>query len=321
MEHGHLYWILLLAISSICCSLGRFTKNYMIDTAFTKKNLPSFVLTNVPAYLLMMLLTLAFFGIEVIELNFFNILAMFLAGTLAVFAYFPQLRALQIADTVEVTIFSQVSPIIALVLGFIFLQQQVTGQHLMGFLLIMFAILIIVIGGNNSKKAQKSRLKTAKLITLYAIGFIVSDIVILSSIGDLSQLTLSHFAKFFFYFQAGSLLFTLALAFAFPSWRKSIRKIFIGKGKQKGKMLSYSIMHSVLLGASEICYKAALISAPAIALLSVVNNVMHLVVTFVLGIFLSLFFPQFGREKLTKQVLAKHLIAAVFVGMGIILVQ
>lgn len=320
MENMQAYWILLLAIGGICNSLGRFTRNYIIDTSFSKKNLPSFALTNIPAYLFMMMLALAFFGNNVMELNFFGILIMILAGAIAVFAQFPQLRALQIADTVEVTIFSQISPIIALVLGFIFLKQQVSGQHLMGFLLIMFAILIIVIG-NKNKKAQKGKIKTAQLVIAAASGFIVSDVIVLMGVGDLSQLTAAQFAKFFFYFQLGSLLTTLVLAIVFPSWRKAVKKIFVGKSKKTGRALSFSIMHSFLSSVSEICYKAALISAPALALLSVVNNVMHLVVTFVLGIFLSLFFPQFGREKLTKQVLVKHLIAAVFVGMGIILVQ
>lgn len=319
MNHAEGYWILLLILSSAGYSLSRFTRNFLVDTVFTKKTLPAFSLMTTGVYLLLILTIFAIFGPEVFKLDLWGILLMFIAGALNVFSQFPSFKAMRIAETVEITIFSQSAPILALLFGFMFLGQKISGQHLLGFVLIMLAAMILVFA-QSGKRAQKTKLQTVRLVLSQCALFVLSDIVMLLAMGDLKNLSNLSFAKYFMYFEIGSLLTTIGLALIFPSWRKVIKKTFFGRGKAKVNLV-YSIINNFLYAFAETFYKLALILAPAIALHSVVSQVAQLIVTFVLGIFLSYMFPKLGREKITKQILVRHLIAAVFVGMGIVLVN
>lgn len=319
MSHAESFWILLLILSSAGYSLSRFIRNFLVDTVFTKKNLSAFSLMTTGVYIILILTILAVFGLDALSLNVWGIAGMVVAGALNVLSQFPSFKAMRIAETVEVTIFSQVTPVLALLFGFLFLQQQISGNQLIGFALIMLAGLLLVFTQRN-KKAQKTKLETIRLIVTHCALFVLSDIVMLASMGDVKQLSNQQFAKYFLYFEIGSLLTTIAFAIANPTWRRTVKKLFFGRGKSRINLI-YSIVNNFLYAFAEAFYKLALITAPAVALHSVVSQVSQLIVTFVLGIFLAYIFPTLGREKITKHILVRHLVAAVLVGMGIILVN
>ena len=316
----HLNYILLLVLAAVGYSFSRFIRNYMVDTLFNSKTLPSLIFGTAGTHIILMILLFALRGFGVFNIPFWSMVMMFIAGLLNTFSQFPSFKAMRIAETVELTIFSQVAPILALVFGFILLGQSINGQHLLGFVLIMIAAIILVFS-EKSKSTQKSKIKTAKYVILSSALFVLSDIVLLAGIGkNYQSFDIFNFIPYFFFFQLGSFAVGATLFILKPSWRKPFLKVFFS-GRKSSKNFIYLLVNNFSYAAAETLYKLALITAPAVALLAVVNQVSQLIVTFCLGITLSIFFPKFGREKLSKHILIRHLIAAVFVGMGIVLVS
>lgn len=313
------YWILLPILGAVGYSLSRFIRNYLIDTAFNKKNVSAFTGMTAGAYVLIAVTIFAIFGPKVLALDFWSIIGMFIAGALMVFSQYPAFKALKIAETVEVTIFSQCGPVLALIFGFIFLQQEVLGKQLMGFLLIMAAALLLVFA-QETKSGKKLKAKTAGLMVASSAFWFLSDVVIMAVIGnDKANSSTLNYMRHFFYFEIGAIITVVISFLMFPSWRATLKRKFFAK-KGTSKNLTFSLVNNIIYAAAEVFYKIALVMSPAIALLAVVDQVAQLIITFILGIVLSWLFPALGREKLNKRLVTRHLIAAVLVGMGIILV-
>lgn len=311
-------YIFIIILSALSFSLARFLRNFLVDTAYTNKNISGLSLASSGTYIIIMALLLGVFGFSVLELDMLSIIIMIIAGSLNFFAQFPSFKAMRIAETVEITIFSQIAPIIALVLGFLFLKQQIVGKHLIGFFFIMTASLILVFS-EKAKHSQRNKFKTARLMLSSLFLFVLSDIVMLAGMKNYNSMDFNMLSSYFFYFEIGSLGSSLFLALLNPSWYKHLKKTYLN-GKKSSKNLAYLLTHNALYASGEILYKIALVIAPAVALLSVVYQVSQLILTFFLGIFITFFFPSIGREKLNKHILIRHLIAAIFVGMGIVLV-
>lgn len=314
----HNYWILLPILGAVGYSLSRFIRNFLIDTEFQRRDVSALATMTAGSYIIIMVLLFAVFGPEVFNLPMGIIVGMFASGALTVLSQFPQFKALKIAETVEVTIFSQCAPLIALIFGLIFLRQSINGQQLLGFGMIMLAAGILVFAQNN-KRTQKLKMRTAGLVLASSAMWIMADIVFTACLGESRELNVVEFAKYFMYFEMGSLITIAVLTIFRPSWQKTLKKVFFTK--RKGKNLIISLINNIVFAGAETLYKIALMMTPAVALLSVIDQVSGLIVTFILGIVLSLFYPKLGREKLTKQILVRHLLAAVLVGAGIILVS
>lgn len=72
-----------------------------------------------------------------------------------------------------------------------------------------------------------------------------------------------------------------------------------------------------LLG--EVFYRQAFLLAP-FALVSVAENVVQLLITFVLGIILTLFLPRLFTENLSKTMIAKRVVAVLLMIGGLVLI-
>lgn len=101
------------------------------------------------------------------------------------------------------------------------------------------------------------------------------------------------------------------------SWRQRILYIMRRKKKQ---FLAATLSGTLISLAGEFAYRQSLILGVT-ALASVVANASQLVITFILGIVLSLIWPKFGREKLNKHIVRAHLVATILATIGIIILQ
>ena len=90
--------------------------------------------------------------------------------------------------------------------------------------------------------------------------------------------------------------------------------------RKKKQFLAATLSGTLISLAGEFAYRQSLILGVT-ALASVVANASQLVITFILGIVLSLIWPKFGREKLKRHVIVAHLIAVVLCVVGVIILQ
>ncbi len=311
-----MFWLIFPIFDATFYALGRFLENHLIDKALPKKSAEAYIGMQAFSFAFAILILVAVFGRAVVMLPLPVALGLCGAGVLNVVGSIIYMRALRLGDTVEVTIFEESSPLIALALGALILGETITVNQALAFVLIMAAATVLVVG-NKARKAEKLKLKTAAVSFLSAFVWVLSDVLFVWVLGDrISDVTL--FGQSFFYFELGSLLATVLCLVFSSSWRKALRRGFFGR--KKAKELFAAMVDNVLYTAAEFFYKLGLLAAPAVALVSVVAQVGQLAIVVPLGIFLAKVFPKFSYELHSKRLIVQHLVAAVLVATGIILI-
>ena len=80
------------------------------------------------------------------------------------------------------------------------------------------------------------------------------------------------------------------------------------------------IANQCLCAFADYMYRYGLVLGIA-ALGSAITNAAELIMTFILGIVLSVIWPNFGREKLHRHLIVAHIIAVALCVAGIIIIQ
>ena len=312
-------WLLLPIFSSIFYSLSSVLQNFVIDTGMPKKRAASFLATHIITFTFGMLLVLAIFGRSVFMLPLLNAAGLMLAGAINIVGSAFYYKSLQAGDTIDVSIYSQVGPLLSLALGVTVLGQEITTSQALAFIFIMVAAVIIVFSGVDPKHGKSPDLTTAGL-TLIAITFsIVSDVVFVYYLDGVKDFTL--FAQSFFYFELGSCVATVIALILFESWRDALKKTFKTSKKRHTNNLAMWADNFVTTIA-EIFQKLGLIMAPVMALFTVVSRVASLVAGFVLAILLGRAFPKFiHAKKMTKKVIYSYMIAGFLIFVGILMIN
>jgi drug/metabolite transporter (DMT)-like permease len=241
-------------------------------------------------------------------------LGLVFAGMVNVVGIAFYLKSLRSGDAVEVTIFGESAPLIALALGVVFLGEDVTATQGLAFTLIMGAAVIMVLS-TKRKRGGRLNLATAGLAFVGTFFWVVSDILYVGWAGNgISNFT--YFGQTFFYFEMGAFMASLLALVCVPSWRRTVRVAFFGESK--GRNLAAMVLDNGIYTLGEFCFKIGLLMAPVVALMSVVSHVAQLGIVFVLGIFLARFFPRISGERYSKKLLMQHLVAVALVVTGII---
>lgn len=312
-------WLLLPIFSSIFYSLSSVLQNFVIDTAMPKKRAGSFLATHIITFSLGMLLVLAIFGRSVFMIPLDNAVGLMFAGVINTIGSAFYYKSLQSGDTIDVSIYSQVGPLLSLALGVTILGQEITTSQALAFIFIMVAAVIIVFSGNDGKKGKAPDLVTAGL-TLVSVTFsITSDIVFVYFLDGVKDLTL--FSQSFFYFELGSCVATIIALILFENWRTALKRTFKTHKKRHANNLAMWA-DNIVTTFAEILQKLGLIMAPVVALFTVVSRVASLVAGFVLAILLGRAFPKFiHAKKMTKKVIYSYMVAGFLIFVGILMIN
>lgn len=246
---------------------------------------------------------------EVIQpLTFF---ILFGAGILSACSNIPYYKALECDDSTNLGIFIQLSPIMYLVLGWLLLGETISPLQLVAFLIILSAPMLIVL--TSRKRSRNVRLRAMGLAFLYVLIDVVGNLIFVNNVDPAM-----NFAVPLSISMLGVGIGNMMLVATNRKWR---RRFFTVVRKSKGKIYVPLTFDLILTITKTVTYRAALYFAPAIALASVAADATEPIVIFFVGIVLTIIWPKFGREKLTKKTVAVHLIATVLVVAGIVLMQ
>ena len=281
-----------------------------------KRHQASLIVPHVAVYIASIALLVAFFGQAVFMLPVKVAFGLILAGAVNVLGAALHLKALGLGDAMDVTVFSQTSPVFSLVLGVLFLDEIISGNQLVGFMIILAAALLVAVKGNGESQRHQLNLKLVATTIVYAFFSILSDIIFLYVIkGRTSDVTL--FAQSFLFFQIGSFIATIFCFILSDAWRRSLLTAFI-RGKHSKQNLASAFIENVGFFFAEVLYKLGLIFAPIIALLSVIGKASSLFASFVLNLVLGALFPKHVKvKKFTRQTFAVYLFAAVMIIVGV----
>jgi len=305
-------WIFLCIIVALLFSISAFIDNYITDVVF-KSKLPQAIKTvNGFFYILIGLLVLLLNGIETIPLNI-AILA-FLSGAAQSFSSIFYYLSLRDNETTTAASFIQLQPVLCFFADIYLMHKNITGQQIFGLAIIIIAPIIIAIAEKAGRQSQaaKRQLLGKLLLVVYVIISSISTIIY-------AQLTDSKhdYWSLFFWYILGRAGFDLISSLTQPRWRSHFKSIIREKPLRKILLLSSTI---IIYTVGELIFKYGL-GLTNSSFISAVTNATELVITFILGILLTIFWPNFGREKLDKRNILVHLVAVSLIVISIMLIQ
>ena len=302
-------WIIFPLVAALFFSLCNFTENAVVDNWCKRLKPQCLKVIYLALNVVVMLALFLIFGTGLWDnAGLIGILILLGAGILHSSGGIPYLTALKKADTTSITLLGQMNPILTLILGIIFLAQIPTWNQGLAFALIVIGMLLVVV--ETGRKIIKIDFKTALPMFIACLFWATSGVVFVMGVGDMD------FWTAFFWFNVGKFIINAIMVIVFKSWRADFRR-FIKKEKWKKIFGTVAVFAFWFIG--EMMWRMGILIVP-IAIQSVTTSVLQLILTFILGIILTLLWPKFGREKLQKKVIVRHAIATVIIVVGIILI-
>ena len=304
-------WIILVAIAVFCDGTSTFVDNYITDVYFKGRHAMAQKLFFGFAYILIAIGFLIFSGMDFGTLALGSVGILLLAGIVNGLSDIPYYSAIEIEDATEVGIFFQLSPVIYLIAGWLFLNETISPVQFVAFLIILSAPILIIL--STRKRSRKIKFKAAAYVMLYILIDVVSNIVFLTTDAE----SLDVYQEIAFLILGKGIANTLVV-WCWPKMRKRFKTVM---KNSKGKVLRPLTIDLILNLSYDFVYRLALATAPVVALASVACDATEPIAIFFLGIIFTLIAPKFGREKMKKKVILVHLVATLLVVAGIIILQ
>ncbi|MBR2753783.1 DMT family transporter [Candidatus Saccharibacteria bacterium] len=304
-------WIISVAIATILDSSRIFIDNYSSDVYFKSRGAVSQKLVYGYALIFLSLLLSAILGFNFPSEYAWNYFLFFVAGLLSGIAGIPYFKALEIDDSTNIGIFTQLTPVFYLILGWIFLNERFSPFQLLAFVFIIIAPFIIVM--TTKKRSRKIKIRAVIYALFYVIIAVIGNLIFVKeNIPEINVLIEIAFVLL------GKGVSDLIIIYTRHKWVKRFKAVL---KESHGKVLRPLIFNSIIGFIKDIFYRLALITAPTVAIASAASDSAEPIVIFFLGILFTLLWPKFGREKLDRKTVLVHLVATVFVVIGIVLLQ
>jgi uncharacterized membrane protein len=294
-------WFFIGILASFIWALTNFIDKMFISRYF-KSNVGTLIIYS-SLIGLPISFVIVIFKPSVLSLNLTTSVFIILNSFLYILFLFPYFKALSKADTSVVVPIFQTIPVFSYFLAFFILGETLSITQIIGSLLIIFG----AIGISLKFKGKKMGLTKEVLFLQLLASFILA--------------TNYLFFKFFaiqldfwtvsFWQYIGITIFGLILLIFFKSYRKSF---FISFKNNSKSILGLNALNEIFNIIATIIFTFATLLAP-LALVWVINGFQPLFV-FLLGIFLTIFFPKIIKENLKKKILIQKgiFILLIFIG-------
>ncbi len=304
-------WLILVILAILFDSSRIYADNYLSDVYFKGNGAASQKLFYIFFHIIIGTILLIIFGLDFSLAEPYVFVLFIVAGFLSSIAGIFYYKVLEIDDSTNLGIFYQLSPVLYLILGAIFLGDEITPFQFIAFVFILAAPILIII--TTAKRSRKTKSRAVIFAFIYVFISVVGNLIFVKE--NTSALSFpTEMALLFF----GKALGNTAIMFINRKWIKRFKYVF---KTSHGKVLRPLLLSGSLNTVKDFAYRGALSFAPSVALASAVSDSSEPIVIFFMGIILTLIAPKFGREKLTKKSVIVHLIATILVVIGIVLIQ
>lgn len=304
-------WLIFVLITVLFESFRIFLDNYLSDYYFKGRHSVSQKYFYGIAFVIFALILIPFANIDFSIGLISTIMIFIIAGIINSFAGIPYYKVLELDDSTNLGIFIQLSPVLYLILGWLFLGETISPTQLVAFFIILSAPLLILF--TTRKRSRKIKIKAIFYAFLYVLLAVISNLIFVKESSQ--DITFAGAMAFLF---LGKGLGNLLIMAARPKWRRRFRDVMQSSHKKVLRPLFGSLTLSLV---KDFTYRAALILAPSVALASATSDSSEPIFIFFMGVVLTIIWPNFGREKLQRKSIIVHLIATVLVVIGIILIQ
>ena len=304
-------WLVFIGITLIVDAFRIFIDNYVSDVYFKGRNAASQKLFYGYSVTIVSVIILIATGFNMNSMTPALFLALVLAGAISAVSGVFYFRALELDNSTNLGIFIQLAPVLYLVLGWFFLGETITPLQFVAFLIIISGPALII--ATTRKRSRKIQIRAAVYSFLYVLIAVISNLIFVKA-----NTTGADFVTTTALLLLAKSITNLVLVYAVPKWNRRYHAVV---KQSKGKVFRPMIANTIVGVTKEFVYRAALVTAPTVALASAVSDSSGPIVIFFMGIVLTLLWPKFGREKLQRKTIIVHIVAIILVVAGVVLLQ
>ena len=304
-------WLLCTAIAVFASACGIFIDNYISDYYFKGRSASAQKGFFWLPFIIIGIVCVCITGADFTNIPFYVYLIFMISGATTAIAGIFYYKALEVSDSTDFGIFTQLSPVFYLILGWAFLNQTITTHQFIAFIIILSAPILIII--STKKRSRQVRIKAI----LYTIINLLIDTIGTLIFVKFSDNSINFITSMGFVY-IGKGIGNAIIMLTKPKWRKRYR--FVVKSSHFKAYIP--LFGTLVLGVvTHFAKNLALVLAPSVAVASAIMHSTKPIVIFFLGILFTLLWPKFGREKMKRKVILVHLIATIIVVIGICLIQ
>jgi drug/metabolite transporter (DMT)-like permease len=300
-------WFFIALIGPILWAICNHIDKYLLSDRFKGSNIGALMLFSTLLSIIIIPI-LYFINTDIFNPSILNIIILIVTGLLTGLAMIPYMYALDKDETSIVVPLFQLIPIWGFFLAFILLGETLTWIQTMGCLFIIFGSIVITIEEDIDEKI-KFKKRTIYLMLLSTILIAVYETIFKFVAVDIGFVIAS------FWEQIGLLILGIILFVCFEKYRVGFIHLLKTQGR---KIVTLNIGSEALSIIGNLATNFALIIAP-VALVLTVNGFQPLFV-FLFGLILTILFPKFCHEKLSKKHLVQKIISILVIVMGSILI-
>lgn len=301
-------WFLVALAAPLIWSIINHIDKYLISKYFHGEGIGA-LMVFVGVVSIPFSLAIFYLYPDVLNTPIFNATILILTGIIYNFAILFYLYALEEEDASLVVPFWQLAPVFTYFLGIFILGEHLGKTQIIGSIITLFGavILSLELGGDSKLKIKKK----AVLFMCLSSLFIALENIIFKK-GAIDE---SLFWNSVFWNQIGMIIFAFGCLFI-PAYRKSFKKTF---NQNSTKVLGLNILEQIIETVGSIVNYFALFLAP-VALITLTTYSAQPFFVFTLGIILTLLFPKFIKEDISKKNLMIKLLSILIMALGVYLV-
>ena len=237
---------------------------------------------------------------NIFSLPFVSILKLFTSGILYSFAVLFYIKALSKDEASIVTPIFQLVPVIAFILGYIFLGEFLNTNQIIGGLIVIVGAVLISIDLSSFKFNKKV------FLTMLFSSFLFATYQLFFKNGAGDEFWVAIFWQSIGSFTVGLLFLTL----------KNYRKNFLLIIKNNSyELIQLSLLVEIVTMGGNLLIEKAVLLAPAIALVLLVESFQSVFV-FVLGVIFTITISSFSKESLDKKTIIKKVVSILIILIG-----
>ncbi|MBS3114136.1 EamA family transporter [Candidatus Woesearchaeota archaeon] len=298
-----LNWIYFVLIAQGIWSITSLIDKIVISKGYIKNPLVYIVLNGLMNVLLIFLLP--FVGFEPLKLMDFLIVV--ISGFLFTASVILYYKAVQYDEISKIAVLFQLAPVFVLTLSFLILGEVLTKNHLIGFLFLLSAGVIV------SYKKVENSFKLSKAFYLMLISAICGAI---SFVAAKHIFNVTSFWSAFLWIRLSG--FTALFVLFIPS----IRNQFVETFKNMKNKIKLLLSFKMLIDFSAFIFAGyAIINAPVIALISALASSTLPALVFILTLITSLYFPKLIKESIDKKAILTKVLSIALIIIGIVFVN
>ncbi len=301
-------WFLIALLPPIFWSITNHIDKYLLTKFFNKGAVGSVMIFSASISILLLPI-IAVIHPAVLQKFNPNYLLIAINGSFYLLATLPYFYALDKDDASLTVPLFQMIPVFSFILGYIFLEENLNINQIIGGIIILVASIFISLNISEIKRIHMKWdvfLLMVLSSILYSLNFIFFKYFVIE--------TNFFIASFWEYVGFG--LFGLFLLIFVKNYREGFISVL---RINKTQVLAVNITNEIVNIIAKISFNYATVLAP-VTLIWIVNGIQPFFV-FLFGIILTVLFPKISKEDISKRTLVQRGLAIVAITIGVYLVN